>query len=59
MVKNTDGSVTIYAGLVAPEGLEVNWIPTAGKRPLPCMWVYGPTEAFNDKTFKLDDWEAA
>ncbi|PZR00654.1 MAG: hypothetical protein DI533_08960 [Cereibacter sphaeroides] len=58
MVKNTDGSVTIYVGPIPPEGLEPNWIPTAGKRPLPCMRVYGPTEAFNNKTFKLDDWEA-
>src|SRR5215470_3289960 len=55
MKKNTDGSVTIYVGPKAPNGLETNWIPTAGKRPLPAMRFYGPTDAFNNKTFKLPD----
>ena len=40
-------------------GLESNWIPTAGKRPLSAMRFYGPTEAFNNKTFKLPDFEIA
>jgi len=57
MQRNPDGGVTIYVGPTAPEGLESNWIPTAGKRPLPAMRVYGPTEAFNDKTFKMQDFE--
>jgi hypothetical protein len=57
MKKNADGSVTIYAGPKAPDGLESNWIPTAGKRPLPAMRCYGPTEALNNKTFKLPDFE--
>jgi hypothetical protein len=55
MRKNKDGSVTIYVGPKAPNGLETNWIPTAGKRPLPAVRFYGPTEAFNNKTFKLPD----
>jgi hypothetical protein len=55
MKKNKDGSVTIYVGPKAPNGLEANWIPTAGKRPLPAIRFYGPTEAFNNKTFKLPD----
>ncbi|MHA3977266.1 DUF1254 domain-containing protein [Halovulum sp. GXIMD14794] len=55
MVKNPDGGVTIHIGPTAPEGLESNWIPTAGKRPLPGMRLYGPTEAFNDKSFKMAD----
>lgn len=59
MQKNQDGSVTIYVGLQAPKGLESNWIPTAGKRPLPCMRFYGPTAALNDRTFKLPDFELA
>jgi len=55
MKKNTDGSVSIYIGPKAPNGLETNWIPTAGKRPLPAVRFYGPTDAFNNKTFKLPD----
>jgi hypothetical protein len=57
MKKNADGGVTIYVGPKAPEGFESNWIPTAGRRPLPAMRLYGPTEAFNNKTFKLPDFE--
>jgi hypothetical protein len=57
MKKNTDGGVTLYVGPKAPTGLEANWIPTAGKRPLPAMRFYGPTDAFNNKTFKLPDFE--
>jgi hypothetical protein len=49
--------VTLYVGPKALSGLESNWIPTAGKRPLPAMRFYGPTEAFNNKTFKLPDFE--
>jgi hypothetical protein len=59
MKKNADGGVTIYVGPKAPAGLEANWIPTAGKRPLPAMRFYGPTEAMNSKTFKLPDFELA
>ncbi len=55
MKKNADGGVTLYIGPKAPSGLEANWLPTAGKRPLPAMRFYGPTEAFNDKSFKLPD----
>jgi hypothetical protein len=55
MKRNADGGVTIYVGPQPPNGLETNWIPTAGKRPLPAMRFYGPTEAFNNKSFKLSD----
>ncbi|MGF6396232.1 DUF1214 domain-containing protein [Pseudomonas plecoglossicida] len=57
MKKNADGGVTIYIGPKAPVGQESNWIPTAGKRPLPAMRFYGDTEALNDKSFKLSDFE--
>lgn len=57
MKKNSDGGVTIYVGPNAPSGFESNWIPTSGKRPLPAMRLYGPTEDFNNKTFKLSDFE--
>ncbi|WP_148861332.1 DUF1254 domain-containing protein [Marinobacter fonticola] len=57
MEKNTDGSVTLYVGPKAPDGLESNWIPTSGKRPLPTIRFYGPTDAFYKKTFKMPDFE--
>jgi hypothetical protein len=58
MKKNADGGVTIYVGPKAPDGLASNWIPTAGKRPLPTMRFYGPTDALYSKIFKLPDFEA-
>lgn len=57
MTKNADGSVTLYVGPKAPAGLESNWIPTSGKRPLPAMRFYGPTDELNHKSFKLADFE--
>ncbi|WP_410487539.1 hypothetical protein [Aeromonas caviae] len=44
-------------GPTAPPGKENNWIPTSGKRPLPAMRFYGPTDELNHKTFKLADFE--
>jgi len=55
MKKGDDGSVTLYFGPKAPEGLENNWIPTAGKKPSLFVRFYGPTDAFFDKTFKMPD----
>ena len=55
--KNTDGSVTIYVGPKAPAGLESNWLPTRGKRPMPMFRLYGPKDEFNNKTFKMPDFE--
>ncbi|GAA4754033.1 DUF1254 domain-containing protein [Sphingomonas daechungensis] len=57
MTKNADGGITIYVGPQPPAGLEANWIPTSGKRPLPGMRLYGPTDEFNNGTFKLPDFE--
>jgi hypothetical protein len=57
MKKNPDGGVTIYVGPKPPDGLESNWIPSGGKRPLPAMRLYGVTEALNNKTFKMPDFE--
>ena len=34
-----------------------NRIPTKGKRPMPCFRLYGPEDAYFDKTFKLPDCE--
>jgi len=58
MKKNADGGVTLYVGPKAPDGLEANWIPTSGKRPMPTMRFYGPTEAYYNRTFRLPDFEA-
>ena len=55
MKKNTNGSVTLYFGPKAPKGLESNWIPTSGKRPLPVIRIYGGTEKFWDKSWKMPD----
>jgi hypothetical protein len=49
--------VSLYIGPKAPAGLESNWIPTQGKRPIPCFRLYGPTDAYFGKTFKLSDFE--
>jgi hypothetical protein len=57
MQKNADGTVTIYIGPKAPDGLESNWIPTEGKRPLPFIRLYGAEQAFFDKSFKMPDFE--
>jgi hypothetical protein len=57
MKKNPDNSVIIYVGPEVPKGLESNWITTSGKRPMPMFRLYGPTDAFNNKTFKMPDFE--
>jgi hypothetical protein len=40
-----------------PAGLKATGYPTAGKRSMPTMRFYGPTEAFNNRTFKLPGFE--
>ncbi|OEU78188.1 MAG: hypothetical protein BA865_15115 [Desulfobacterales bacterium S5133MH4] len=55
--ENGKPSVTLYFGSTAPKGLASNWIPTAGKRPLPIIRFYGPTDDFFDRTFKMPDVE--
>jgi hypothetical protein len=57
MKKNPDGSTTLYFGPRAPEGLESNWIPTSGKRPLPTVRIYGGTEEFWDRSWQMPDVE--
>ncbi len=54
---NADGSVDIYFGPDAPAGLEANWIPTMGKKPYVWLRLYGPEEAFWEKSFKMPDVE--
>lgn len=55
MKVNKDGSVDLYFGPTAPEGLESNWLPTEGKRPYVWLRLYGPGDAFWDKTFVMPD----
>jgi hypothetical protein len=57
MKVNDDGSVHIYVGPNAPDGLESNWIPTEGKKPYLWLRLYGPDEPFWKKTFKMPDVE--
>lgn len=57
MKQNGDGSTTLYFGPKAPAGLESNWIPTAGKRPLPTVRIYGGTEEFWNKSWVMPDVE--
>jgi len=57
MKMNTDGSVDVYFGPEAPNGLESNWVPTSGKKPYVWLRLYGPDEAFWDKSFKMPDVE--
>ncbi len=47
----------VYVGPQALEGLEENWIPTAGKRPFLMFRFYGPEREFYDKSWKLPDFE--
>lgn len=54
---NEDGSVDIYFGETPPEGLESNWIPTAGEDFFLLFRFYGPEEAYFDKSFVLADVE--
>jgi hypothetical protein len=43
----------------APEGLDSNWVPTRGKRPMPVFRYYGATDALSNKTFKMPNFEEA
>ena len=59
LVKNPDGSVTIYFGPQPPKGLKDNWIPTGGKVPAPAVRFYGAEQAVIDRSFVLPDVEPA
>ncbi|MEN2398338.1 DUF1254 domain-containing protein [Flavobacterium sp. MC2016-06] len=56
LIKNTDGSVDLYFGPKAPQGKEKNWVQTLpGKHWFTYMRFYGPTTAYFDKSWKMDD----
>ena len=57
---NADGSVDLFFGPKAPAGKESNWIQTLPGR----VWFayfrwYGPTEAYYDKSWRLQVIEQA
>lgn len=59
MHRKADGSVDIYFGPKAPEGLENNWIPTAPNKLWFTMFrFYGPDKALFDKSWVMADIEA-
>jgi hypothetical protein len=56
--KNADGSVDIYFGPTAPDGMESNWVPTDPVRRFELMArFYGPKKEFFEKVWKLPDVE--
>jgi hypothetical protein len=60
LLKNQDGSVDIYMGPTSPAGFEKNWIPTIpGKAWFAYCRLYGPLEAYFDRSWKLPDIEQA
>ncbi|WP_339948046.1 DUF1214 domain-containing protein [uncultured Albimonas sp.] len=55
---NADGSVDLYVGPDAPEGLESNHLATVGDDGWFVYFrLYGPEAAFFDKTFTLADFQ--
>ena len=53
LAANADGSIDIYFGPEAPEGLENNWIETVpGKGWFILLRLYGPLEPWFDKTWR-------
>jgi len=57
-VSNPDGSTDIYFGPSVPKGHEKNWLRTVpGKGYFVMVRLYGPTQPYFDKTWKLPDIE--
>jgi hypothetical protein len=57
-VANSDGSTDIYFGPSTPQGHEKNWLRTIpGKGYFVMVRLYGPTQPYFDKTWKLPDIE--
>jgi hypothetical protein len=60
MIKNKNGSVTVYFGPKAPVGQENNWVqtmPSKGYNVL--LRIYGPEQEWFDKTWVPGDFELA
>jgi hypothetical protein len=55
---NADGSFDLYVGPTPPVGTEKNWLKTVpGKGYFTILRLYGPTEAFLDRTWRPSDLE--
>ena len=55
---NNDGSIDLYVGAQAPNGLESNFLKTVGEDGwFPYFRLYAPTKPFFDKSFSLPDFE--
>ena len=58
LVKNSDGSVTVYFGPTPPKGHESNWGQTiAGKGYTILLRLYGPLQPWYDRTWIPGDME--
>lgn len=56
--KNADGSVDVYFGPKAPEGKEMNWVPTKDGSGWEIIFrFYGPKKPLFEKTWRLPDIE--
>lgn len=56
--KNPDGSVDIFFGPAAPQGKELNWVPTRAGGGFEVMFrLYGPEKPLFEKTWQLPDIE--
>ncbi len=54
--QEADGSYQVYFGPEAPEGYEANWVQTIpGEGFFLYFRLYGPMEAFYDKSWKMSD----
>ena len=55
LVKNTDGSVDLYFGPVAPRGKEANWVQTnKGQSYFMYLRLYGPLQPYFDQTWPMN-----
>ena len=58
--KNADGSVNLYFAPSAPAGHEKNWVQTVANRHwFAYVRLYGPTDSYFDKSWKMDDIQIA
>ncbi|MDR2914383.1 MAG: DUF1254 domain-containing protein [Tannerella sp.] len=56
LVKNADGSYDLYFGPKAPAGKDSNWVQTLPRKHWFAYFrLYGPTEPYFDKSWKMDD----
>ncbi len=56
MAVNDDGSVDVYFGPTAPNGLETNWIPT-GEDWFVLFRLYGPKAGWSESGWRLPEFE--